>query len=393
MPLTSQTPRRNRPHPDSGGSTHISFVIPPPLVFRPTSSFVRNPVGRYLAVELEVATSSYNAAPVAAVVERHRLAVKRDGSVPTGCEITTQPAMGDDFLTLIEDLTSAFREAHVTVDHTCGFHVHVDARDATLLGVRRLLLTWAHIEGLLYKSIPKPRRENRYCMPLTPQILNADVPRTMSPETTFRGVERKVVAAIQGQSFSTGRFDLYSGVGGDRYRALNLQALFKFKTVEFRLHAGTTDNKKITSWATFLGNVVDWSFRCSEADLQALLARDSWSALLSLAPTPDVAAWLVGRRRKFDETVDPRTLVVPDPFEPVRITAETLTLSTRIDPDPTPPEPPRRLTIDDLPDNARAFIRARNACQDVTCDTCYPRGISAYLAQSGIIYPSPSPSV
>jgi hypothetical protein len=324
MPATP----RNRPHPTSHGRTHVSMTdgddgdgcgcascnggvarnTDNGVVFRPATGFTRNAIDRYLAVELEIATTASNADAIDTVVNQYRLVAKYDGSVGDGCEITTQPAMGDDFVDMIKALTDAFTTAHATVDQRCGFHVHVDARDISADGCRRLFLAWAHIEPILFQCMPPSRRTNQYCGPMKRQIEDANIG---GPSDSNLRLSRQLAVAVSQRDYGNAvQIAPYSRCfTGDRYRALNATALASHGTIEFRLAAGTVNYRKVVAWATFVGNIVDRMFRGTEADLQAVLALDPWNALLSFAPTEDVADWLVERRQKFDETTDPATLV------------------------------------------------------------------------------------
>jgi hypothetical protein len=285
------------------------------IIFRPDTGFARNPVTRYLAVELEVATTAADASAIDTVVSHNKMTAKYDGSVGDGCEITTQPAKGDDFIDTIKALTDAFTVAHATVDQRCGFHVHVDARDVDAQKLRRLLLVWAHVEATIYQCLPTSRRTNQYCKPMQPQIERAGIAGPSNPL-----LNAQLVNAISDRTWGNNniRIEAFNrNISGDRYRSLNATSLAAHGTIEFRCAAGTVNYRKVTAWAMLVGSIVDWSFDMTEDDLQALLARDPWDVLLTfLCPTEDTAEWLVERRQKFDETTDPATLVRFPTFTP-----------------------------------------------------------------------------
>ena len=61
-----------------------------------------------------------------------------DGSLSYGgVELkTSRPVQGDKLLQCIERLTNSYNYQEVFVDHTCGLHIHFDARD---IGVREMV--------------------------------------------------------------------------------------------------------------------------------------------------------------------------------------------------------------------------------------------------------------
>jgi hypothetical protein len=97
------------------------------------------------------------------------------------------------------------------VNRTCGLHVHLDQRGKSreeVLKLAKKLDKWLYA---LREFVPESRRSSsegrkNYC-----------------------------------------KFGV-SASGNDRYRAVNMDAFFKYKTLEVRLHSGTTDYTKIISW-------------------------------------------------------------------------------------------------------------------------------------------------
>lgn len=94
------------------------------------------------------------------------------------------------------------------VNRSCGLHVHLDQRGQTEAQVEkraRIMDAWL---SALQELVPASRRENSYCR--------------------------------FGTSWK------------DRYRAVNLCAFSAHKTLEVRLHSGTTDYTKILAWVRLL---------------------------------------------------------------------------------------------------------------------------------------------
>ena len=101
------------------------------------------------------------------------------------------------------DLIKGYR-----VDKKCGLHIHLDCRSKSLDEVKTIakkLNTWLYA---LREFVASSRRDNDYCK--------------------FGISER------------------------NRYRAVNICSFEKHKTIEIRLHSGTTDYTKIISWIRLL---------------------------------------------------------------------------------------------------------------------------------------------
>jgi hypothetical protein len=128
-------------------------------------TFQANPLRRFMSVELEIGRDKGNADEhVLPVLRKYGMTAKEDGSVYSGCEITTQPSNGDEFITQIRELSTALSTVGAQVDATCGLHVHVDARDYTWENMRRMLLVWSRIESAMFLSVPPARRQSRFAL-------------------------------------------------------------------------------------------------------------------------------------------------------------------------------------------------------------------------------------
>jgi hypothetical protein len=138
-------------------------------------------------------------------------------------ELTTPKLYAVDGLKKVKTALEVWNEIGASVNNSCGFHVHVDAYNFSQRELARLLLVWMRIEPVVYFLVSPSRRNNSYAKFLR--------------RTHLYNLANMIL----------GRID-----NDDRYYALNLAAFRKYKTVEFRVHQGTTNFEKVKSWTIFL---------------------------------------------------------------------------------------------------------------------------------------------
>ncbi|NBN99172.1 MAG: hypothetical protein EBV19_08070 [Flavobacteriia bacterium] len=113
----------------------------------------------------------------------------------------------------LEKLCQTIRNAGGLVNNSCGLHVHLDQRDVTRQGAYARAIRLTHSLSFLKLMVPKSRtRENTYCKLNNAGELNCN----------------------------------------DRYYAINWCSWCEHKTIEVRLHSGTTSADKIKNWVEIL---------------------------------------------------------------------------------------------------------------------------------------------
>ncbi|MCA1452852.1 amidoligase family protein [Bradyrhizobium sp. BRP22] len=142
-----------------------------------------------------------------------------------GLEFVSPVLKGADGLEQVRKICAALTSIGATVNTTCGFHVHVGARDQADNPefFKNLLKLYGKFEEALDGIMPASRRgnANRYCASIVRYAPNVDRARSV----------QEVIGTIPG-----------------RYHKLNLAAFKKHRTVEFRQHAGTVDGEKAVNW-------------------------------------------------------------------------------------------------------------------------------------------------
>lgn len=153
--------------------------------------------------------------------------VKNDGSLRNnGYEYVSIPICG-------WRIPYAIHQFFGTVDQEYHFsprtsiHVHLNALDMTPYQITGLILTYLAFEPLLYRFIGQDRDRNNFCVPLMDS--NAHI-----------------------ITYFTNDIFVPPQLSQHRYLGLNLDAVRKFGTVEFRHLGGTDDKEKILSWINLI---------------------------------------------------------------------------------------------------------------------------------------------
>jgi hypothetical protein len=120
---------------------------------------------------------------------------EHDGTLTKGGEeLVFQPASGDVLMQYLTTIIGLHENFPPKVDQSCGFHVHVQSQDFTMLELRRIIAMWCRIERDIFGTLVlSSRRKGRddghhYCRPMTVdegqryeswQFTPADVTRLM----------------------------------------------------------------------------------------------------------------------------------------------------------------------------------------------------------------------
>jgi hypothetical protein len=149
----------------------------------------------------------------------------------------------------LEKLCHQIRDAGGLVNNSCGLHVHLDQRDVTRQGAYARAIRLTHSLSFLKLMVPKSRtKNNTYCKMNPAGELNPN----------------------------------------DRYYAINWCSWCEHKTIEIRLHSGTTSAEKIKNWV----EILDACQRHTIPNFNAFMA----SPFVSMR----AKVWAINRIRKFN---------------------------------------------------------------------------------------------
>lgn len=191
-----------------------------------------------MGIELETLVPYDSSETVNDKAETLGFSNKGDGSIESeeeaeGIEyVTREPMHYTELKTQVKKLTEVFADNDVFINTSCGFHFHVsNKRFFSSTVMNRIIFTWSAIEDFLLSTQPKSRANNSYCR---------------------RYLLQYVDDLKNNQKLAKKKNMLVSQLNRDRYKTLNLTALHDHGTIEIRLHAGTTQYKKIIAWIDLL---------------------------------------------------------------------------------------------------------------------------------------------
>jgi hypothetical protein len=176
-----------------------------------------------------------------------------DGSISgEGREMVSVPANGDLLALRVRDLCRWATHYKITVNKSCGLHLHMDATDTDWRDLQGIATVAKTFEKYIYYMLPRSRA-GRWCRPLRMSLENII---NCSSEGEFVNLWYDSASCYIDR-------DKYND---SRYHGLNLHARFYLGTVEFRYHSGTLNNKKIMNWIRICNSIFETGIK---------LARDS----------------------------------------------------------------------------------------------------------------------
>jgi len=128
----------------------------------------------------------------------------------------------------------------VTVNRSCGLHVHLNCADLKVKEIQKIYERYAQYEEQIDLCMPRSRRGSlHWCKTLKDGGKVASVKRAKKKEN---------IAHMLG-----------------RYYKVNLTQIAQRGAIEFRQHSGTTDFTKIYNWLSFLMQFVESSIQMANS--------------------------------------------------------------------------------------------------------------------------------
>jgi hypothetical protein len=184
-------------------------------------------------IELETSSISIRTAQSALDAVGLNWACKPDGTRGVDAEAVS-PILNDGSLN--ESLTAAraLLKAGATVNRQTGYHVHIGADHYGNDGIAATVRNWYTAANAIGALVAKSRLNNHFC-------------------------NHNLSEAVIDQWTESIRNGSIRNISGTRYLSLNLDSYQRHGTVEFRLHHGTLNGKKIQAWAEFCEAIATYS--------------------------------------------------------------------------------------------------------------------------------------
>lgn len=205
-------------------------ISPNIMRYKPSSAFVL-PLNR-IGIELELEGL------------RNRFTVKNnsywettnDGSLRgDGFELISKPVFGEDIIGALDQFEEELKRIGLRPAQSdrCSVHIHMECVDMNTQQLLAMMMLYAICEKAMFHYVGKNRVENIYCFPL---CMQNDVALTIGTHLT-KATKRRVQTLLSGY---------------DKYNAVNLGALRRLGTVEFRHYGWYDDKESLIEWINII---------------------------------------------------------------------------------------------------------------------------------------------
>lgn len=168
--------------------------------------------------------------------------------------VFSTPLFGIDAYNATQWLVSHAKTSGWKCTKRTGIHVHLDVRDLSIPQLAGLCIVYGAIEAILYRWVGDGRSSSHFCIPL------------YVADEALLSVCTILKAAFQDEREEDGELALNASEAFQRYAGFNLQALFKFGSIEFR-HLNTThDLDRIVDWINIVMSLKAVAFKLPQSD-------------------------------------------------------------------------------------------------------------------------------
>ena len=215
-----------------------------------------------------------------------------DGSleISRGFELVSPILVGDEGLETLRRVFAILNDIGCIINRSCGLHVHVDAADCDVADVKAVAKAFIKHEHHFDSLVPPSRRCNRYCTSNLKTLAGRDAQGPAARESAIARIDACETVNSLRMMFETNYL-------GARYHKLNLEALGRYRTIEFRQHSATLSAAKAIAWVSLC---IGFVTRARKLRDKFTLGANSWTHFLRYA-TEQFRAALTGRREDIAE--------------------------------------------------------------------------------------------
>lgn len=208
------------------------------------------------------------------------------------CEwVMNRPVNLQDVLPSLQYLRDKQQHATLNFSFRTSVHVHVNVQRLTTNEILNMCYTYVLLETVLMDYCAEWRRGNRFCL------------RAEDAEDLIYRLQKLGSIDDDGWQKENPR-------NAARYAALNIEALWKYGSLEFRGMEGTLDITRIDTWVHALVAIRSFSTRMKNVQsIHDLFVRESPATFMSMV-LGDVAHifmkgnWIEGLRKGFSISID-----------------------------------------------------------------------------------------
>lgn len=162
-------------------------------------------------------------------------------------EVRSPILSGEEGLKKVLKVVQILVENGFEVNESCGFHVHFDSSKLKSDNLKSLIFLYTIFEKCINKITSKDREDCRHSRKM-------DFTETVGPRGGRQVLnQQQTLEKLETCSTIADIINLYPS----RYKKVNVTAIQKFGTVEFRQHQGTLHEKRIIRWIRFLSLIVN----------------------------------------------------------------------------------------------------------------------------------------
>ena len=184
-------------------------------------------------------------------------------------ELTSCPIKFSE-LDNIKPILKSLKDGGATVNKSCGFHCHIDAKDLSIKDVKKIMINYLIYEEVIAFMHPYSRRWNAGYASSTRNVDTSQI------DTAFRNATTNDLIKKIRRARNWEKLFLTCSSYDPRYVKLNIKGLYQYHTrtghssgrtgtIEFRQHGGTIDQDKIINWISFCYQLVE-SARYAKCD-------------------------------------------------------------------------------------------------------------------------------
>lgn len=138
------------------------------------------------------------------------------------------------------------------ISNRTSTHVHIDVRDMSILQLRKFLAVYVSVERMLFHYCGREREENIFCVPL------------YKAATTLENIS-ELLQAKDSRAFGHILNDKFGE--HKRYGAVNLNAINKHGTLEFRMLRGEWRYKPIMEWINIILSIKKYALTAKTKEI------------------------------------------------------------------------------------------------------------------------------